>query len=259
MRLFYTRDDFSESEHPRGQPANAGQFAPKPGQTSTAKEPTANYRENMTYSRAGKTTQPVDSLDDLYDKAKQAEPQFKDTVESIASAVGAKVAYTPPEYAEPGTILKSRASAIRKLATEANNDPTQLRDVLRATIVASTVADTRKAASRFIEKHGDRVLRVKDRYSTPINGYRDILINYVTPEGLVAEVQFGSHEMLKAKLGEGHKIYERMRLITPGSRIGPGDAKRQWDLLNRMSELLYNHAYHADGNGAGWETAKAAA
>ena len=211
---------FQEAEHPRGQPDNPGQFAPTGGGgggssppepkikgTGRGALPQPNFRGSMAYETGGDTTQPVKSIDDLYERARKGEPAFKQQMSDIASKYDSEVQYTPPEYAEPGTVLKSRKSAERKLASELGNDPKLLRDVIRATIVSASVESTRKAAESFINEHAADIVRVKDRYVDQMKGgYRDILINYRTPDGLVAEVQFNSKNMVKAKNEEAHSL-----------------------------------------------------
>lgn len=260
-------DDFKESEHPRGKPGNAGQFAPAPGGggsggpkktekteghgkiTGTGhgavKQP--DFKGSLARETEGDSTQPVQSLNELYDRAKKAEKPFKNLMEETAKKFNSEVMYTPPEYAEPGTILKSSSSSKRKLAKELGNDPKLLRDVIRATIASDTVEDTRKAAAQFIGEQGDNILRVKDRYVNALaGGYRDILINYRTPEGLVAEVQFNSKNMVKAKNETAHALYETAReLVNP--------TKAELEHLEQQMAQIYEHAYIADGDGKGWK------
>lgn len=213
-----------------------------------------NIRGDMSRTAAGDTGQPVKSLDELYDRAKKGEAGFREDVEKIVDEVGGDIMYTPIKSAEPGTTLKSRQSAERKLKAELNNDPTQLRDVLRATVVNDTVEQSRVAAALFLQTHGDDVLRVKDRYVKSAEGYRDILVNYRTSSGLVAEVQFNSREMIRAKLGEGHKIYEDIRRIRAGGSLSQfavttGTVGDVLFALQNKSQEVYDAAYQADGNG----------
>jgi hypothetical protein len=252
-----TFDDvpFKESEHPRGQPGNAGQFGPGGGSKSKIKgtgngaKPQPNFRGSLARETSGDTTQPVKSLDELYERAKKAEPDFKKTVEETASKQGCTVQYTPEEYAEPGTILKSRKSAARKLNDELSGDPKLLRDVIRATVVGDTTEKARKAAADFIGEHGDNILRVKDRYVDQVKGgYRDILINYRTPDGLVAEVQFNSKNMVETKNKTAHHLYEKAReMVNP--------TPEALEQLEQQMSVLYEKAYLADGDGK-WKQKK---
>lgn len=253
-------DEFNESDHPRGQPANPGQFAPAGGGGSSKKEsrikgtgkgakPQPDFKGSLARETGGDTTQPVQSVDELYERARKAEGPFKTLMEELAKKYSSEVQYTPEEYAEPGTTLKSRKSAERKLSSELGSDPKLLRDVIRATVVSDKIEDTRKAAADFIGEHGDSILRVKDRYVNEMKGgYRDILINYRTPEGLVAEVQFNSKNMVSTKNGKAHALYEQIRELPPGS----GTA-RTIEHLEQQMAAMYEEAYQADGDGKGWK------
>lgn len=185
--------------------------------------------------------QTIQDLDELYQKARQDEPAFIQSLRQVAKMVGGDAVFTPPEHAEPGTTLKSRQSAERKLADEYGGDPSQLTDVLRGTIAANSVEQARDAAYQFIRQQRANIVNIKDRIVKPIEGYRDILVKYRTPQGLIAEVQFNGKNMLATKLGEGHQIYERTRDPKTDPNLIPG--------LKRRAERLYNSAYRADGNG----------
>ena len=259
------RDEWREEDHPRGQPDNAGKFGPggggaapesKTGATAKAVQAAeaksgakkTDIAQNMA-GEYGEVNQTITDLDELYAASKKAEPNFQKTVEAFAHKHGGKVMYQPADSAEPGTRMKNRKSAERKLKDELNGDVTQLRDVIRATVVFDDVADTRVAAADFIANND--VVRVKDRYLTPMGGYRDLMLNYRTPEGLVVEVQFNSVRLLEAKFGKGHKMYERIRVLK-ADKASHANAAEIEDLL-MQSEELYNTAYVADGDGCGWQ------
>jgi len=149
--------------------------------------------------------------------------------------------------------LKSRKSAERKVQNELGGDPSQLRDVLRATIVSQKIEDVRAAAAKFMEANKANIVKVKDRIVNPApGGYRDILINFRTPNGLISEVQFNTPVMIKAKLGDGHRIYEAVRVLE--ARKSGGGHARMKEFLKKKSEQLYDGAYQAGGNG-NWGTA----
>lgn len=204
----------------------------------------ASISDDMNLDRGGDQNQPVRSTDELYERSRAEEQSFKDAVESAARSAGGRAVYTPAEFAEPGTTLKSRASADRKVKDEYGGDASKLKDVLRATVVHDTVAGARQAAADFIREQGDSVLRVKDRFVHDLAGYRDILINYRTPGGLVAEVQFNGDRMFVTKNGPGHAIYEEIRR--------PGTKMDQIPTLEARQRTLYNAAYEEDGDHRGW-------
>jgi hypothetical protein len=229
-------DEFNESDHPRGQPENAGEFASGGGGGSKAKGK-PDIRKSMVVEH-GDSSQPVKSLDELYDRSRAEEPAFRAMVEKIAGATNSVPAFAP---SDDGSLLKTRASAERKLKDELQGDFTKIRDVLRGTVVSGTVEDTRNAAAEFIEQQGDNILRVKDRIvGHDASGYRDILVNFRTPGGLVAELQFNSKAMVAAKQGEGHRFYDAMRT---------GKVMDSFKEMQAHARALYEKAYQDDGNG----------
>jgi hypothetical protein len=243
------RRAWDESKHPR-EPAGTstgGQFASDGGGDSDGAPDVGGFtiQDDFSFSR-GKTDQDVKSLDELYERSKAVEASFKAGVDQIAQDTGGNAIYTPAEFAEPGTTLKSRASAERKMHKEENGDPTKLRDILRATIEHETVQQSRGAALRFIQEQGDNIVRVKDRIVNPLQGYRDILINFRTEGGIIAEVQFSADDMLKTKFGEGHKIYEQLRELQTQANVDP----QVIIVLQQQSVALYDDAYKRDGNGS---------
>ena len=269
-RKLRTHDEWEESKHPRGQPDNAGKFGPggggakskestsSTGRTSSTAGATSQTAEKLTditgnmeadYDPAAK--QPHSDLDSLYEASKKAEPAFQKDLEEWAQPLGGVVTYAPKETCEPGTRLKKRSSSERKTRDFLNGDASGLRDVMRATVVGRQVVDCRKQAADFIATHD--VITVKDRFLNPQGGYRDMLINYRTPEGLIAEVQFNTDGLLRAKEGEGHKLYEEMRAIQalPANKITDEQLDRLAE-LKKMSQKLYDEAYNASGDGCGW-------
>ena len=202
---------------------------------------------DLSMTRKEAQTQPVKDLDELYEKAFADEPAFKDEMSALAADFGAEVKFAKGEN---GTTLKKRATSERKVNTEYNGDASQLRDVLRSTIVTSDVVGTREAAYEYIKQKGDDIVRVKDRIIKSVEGgYRDILVNVRTASGLIAEVQFNSKNMLNAKLGRGHEIYNLIR-TNRGAM-----SKEQLLAFEKESSDLYTKAYENDGNGKGWQLA----
>ena len=201
--------------------------------------------------------QPVKTMDELYEKSKKEEADFRAAIEKSA-ALSDLVPKFPPtgKSSEPGTLgLKTRKRAERKVVEDYKGDVTQIRDVLRASIIGSTVLKARNAAADFIEARGGLnggvITRVKDRFEHPSLGYRDIMINYRTPTGLVAEVQFGSKTILEAKAGEGHKVYEEIQnLQSPSNREPMSVRDEQIKKLEALEASLYDKAYVTDGNGS---------
>ena len=270
----HTQDAYNPNEARKGKGPGGGQFtkggggsgaggssrpstSPRGSQQTGAQQQTKRPTREMLMGdlaryvpRLQPDNQDVKDLDDLYNRAKRDEPDFVQSLNEVAHAVGGEAHFTPPQFAEPGTTLKSRKSAERKLKNDLNNDPTQLKDVMRGTVVSDKIETVRAAAAKFIEQYKDNIVRVKDRIIKPApGGYRDILINYRTPGGLIAEVQFNTPVMINEKdSGEGHKIYEKIRDYDARPNLTPEEAKQREELLRR-SEEVYGRAYQEGGNG----------
>lgn len=200
-----------------------------------------DIHDDLTVTARADARQPVKSLDELYERSKAEEPEFKQEIEAVANDVGGKALFTPSQFAEPGTTLKMRANAQRKIDTDYDGDASKITDVMRATIVGDTVRSAREAAAKFIKRNRGRILEIKDRFARSADGYRDIMIKVKTKSGLIAEVQFNGDDMLAAKEGGGHEIYKQLQFS------GADDGYRA--LLQQRMLSLYANAYLRDGNG----------
>jgi hypothetical protein len=198
--------------------------------------------------KGGKPKQPIKDIDELYDKSREAEAGFIQDVSDLAEQYGGKALFTPEKFAEPGTTLKSRKSANEKMKEEdIAGDPSRILDIVRGTVETKDVTTARAAARDFVEHMGDKIVRVKDRIVNPTGGYRDILVNFRCDNGIIAELQFNSENMLYAKnYGEGHKLYEEARAL---KRDFPGQFLEKLAAIDAQSVEVYEAAYHKDGNG----------
>ena len=125
--------------------------------------------------------------------------------------------------------LKKIGRGAEKLVEE-GFDTNKMRDLLRATIVVSSYDDAQAVVDeirREFEVVPGRIKNRTDRTITGSNvsndgflpsGYGDVLLN-VRIDGVQAEIQINIPEMLAAKQGEGHKLYEIERTQVKGSEI----------------------------------------
>jgi hypothetical protein len=207
---------------------HSGEFTSGPGGAS-------DIHRDM--SKDGNVDQGVKSIDQLYANARAAEPDFNKQVSDIASMYKGEAIFSPES--SPGSNLKKIESATRKLSQEdIGGDPSKLADIMRATVAFDDVATARTVAADFIA-HND-VVRVKDWYARADTGYRDLLVNYRTTHGFIAELQFNTRSMVTAKDGGGHTIYERIRETKDSILIKS---------LYEESNVIYDRAYKASGNG----------
>jgi len=125
--------------------------------------------------------------------------------------------------------------AAEKLALEEGFNLSGMKDLLRSTIVVSSYADAQQVLSE-IEKEFQLLRKPKNRTNDfpmisrgePLpaddmrakDGYTDVLVNVVMPSGVIAEIQINVPEMLAAKEGQGHKLYEAYREAPKESPLG---------------------------------------
>lgn len=146
---------------------------------------------------------------------------FDQKVVDIAKRTGAMGQLIAP--------LKGIGRGAEKLVEE-GFDTNKMRDLLRATIVVSSYDDAQSVIDeirREFEVVPGRIKNRTDRTITGSNvsndgflpsGYGDVLLN-VRIDGVQAEIQINIPEMLAAKQGEGHKLYEIERTQVKGSEI----------------------------------------
>jgi len=171
-------------------------------------------------------------------KAERIKPRFEVDVKAIADAIGGTVR---------GTSLKSMGRSIDKLWTDTPNgmdgnpDGADILDLLRTTIVVDSESQIKPTLELLTKKFGrvkdqgvKELFRIKDRFTTPLNGYRDILTNVQLPNGTVAEIQVNVPTMITAK-SSGHAIFAMSRVLPKGN---PERIR-----LEELSKDLYEEAY----------------
>ena len=179
--------------------------------------------------------QPTNDPDELIAMANAAAESFTDAIAKIAQMVGGRPVFPPKGP------VKGKDRIIEKATLEYGGKVSEVKDMLRATIETDTIEDARIAATTFIARMGENVLRVKDRIMQQDRGYRDILINFRAENGVVSEVQFNAMPMIKAKQEDGHSIYEELRA---NPNMDPAKVKT---LTERMDEI-YKRAYDEAGD-----------
>jgi hypothetical protein len=116
-------------------------------------------------------------------------------------------------------------------------------DVAGFTVVVKDYETLIKMAEE-VTKDGT-VVRVKDRYKEPINGYQDFLLNVRTADGFVGEIQLTVEQMYQAKQNfGGHALYDVTRAMNLA--IGKELTKKQCDhdkeILGEISKKFYGKA-----------------
>ena len=189
--------------------------------------------------RSEPVRQITSDLTQLFAHAAEAKPYVDDLTRQVADKSNGEAILAP---------LKSVERAAQKIQVDYNGDASQLLDVVRSSVVVDSTSDL-QVARQTLETQGD-VVRVKDRFTNPApGGYRDMLYNVRAPNGHIGEVQLHLRQILEAKSGAGHAIYEQIRGIQAdiASRGTPPTAEEMTRLgeLYSQSEQLYQQAVDA--------------
>jgi hypothetical protein len=112
--------------------------------------------------------------------------------------------------------LKGSKSAVDKIIGDYAGDPTQIKDLLRSTIVVDNFQQAGIALRELRNKYevlgGSTFRNLLDPNVAPLpGGYRDIKMN-VNVDGIIAEIQINLPELVKVK-DRYHDLYEERRAI----------------------------------------------
>lgn len=209
-----------------------------------------------------KKRQPWEDFDEIFENAPLAKRQFDRLLnegDGVAEKdLGAKKMNKGPddvtaaEFAKPGAMLflapnKAKdGRATEKVRDKYKGDASQLTDVVRGSIAFDTL-DEMYAAPEKLRKGGVKVVtKPNDSYLEPRDsGYADVALSIEMPNGMVAELQLHTKEMIKAK-NTGHKDYEITRKIEEGAKKSgrkytPQEKRQLEESYGRMTKL-YNKA-----------------
>jgi hypothetical protein len=185
----------------------------------------------------GPARQPHADLDRLYADAVPAMAHLKAHTERIAKLVGG-------EPRVPST-LKGRPRTEEKIRADFQGDASRIVDLARSSIVVESMSQLRRALAAVRETYP--VVRVKDRFKTPVNEYRDMLLNVRAPNGHVMEIQLHLKTVIEAKK-QGHHLYEDARTIEakvkgPPPRDFTAEERHRVAQLELSMRQLYREAY----------------
>ena len=234
IRRLLATADFNERDHPRGQPENRGEFAPKsaprlgapaarpssqrlpaPSQThrlpAPVKRPPPEAPHNVPIRsdpdavlKHWKKGQPVEHVDDILEKAEPNQQHLVTFADRIAERVDHGT-----ELKNPG--IKSREGLERKVHD--GKHPKQITDAVRLGFNLNT--DKPELADLIVSKlaSDDHLEVVDEGWRETEAGYFDRTAKVRFPDGIVGEVQIWPPGMLKVKNDVGHKLYERCRVL----------------------------------------------
>ena len=127
--------------------------------------------------------------------------EFKPSIMKLGAQVGGEAQVAP---------LKGLTRSKEKAKTEMGGDSAKLLDIIRGSIICekpSQLVEAFETTSKLFD-----IVRVKNRFANPADGYRDLLLNIRLSNGHVAELQLHLRHIINAK-EKGHKDYEVARVL----------------------------------------------
>ena len=218
-----------------------------------------------------KAYQPVDSWEQLSEKAPEALKEFKGMLDGVAKSLNLVTGKRPQslshaqadeagkakkegrapkdlngdEYMLPehwddqhGYLfmgpLKGEARAREKVAADYKGDWSQVRDMVRATIAVPKVTQIPKVLAELKAQGMELAQKPKNNLVKPLpGGYRDVNLIVKMPNGLLAELQIHIKPMTLAK-EQGHEPYEVSRSIQAKYKEkNLEDEPEKWDPADR--------------------------
>lgn len=185
----------------------------------------------------GMTMEP--GLARMYEQAGVVKPVFDGRLMEVADRLGAQLKLAK---------LKAPDRAAAKIEADYGGDPTQIKDLVRGTVVVKSLQDVEQALAelrtRFEVLEGGFRNGLTEPSTHP-NGYRDVKMN-VRIDGHTAEVQINLAEMMAAK-HDAHPLYVEsdtlQRKIDSESRAPTPDEVARLSELDARQRDLYATAW----------------
>ncbi|MBA3394497.1 MAG: DUF4157 domain-containing protein [Deltaproteobacteria bacterium] len=224
-------------------PTSSDRTTTSDGQQSATGDRTTASPETAPKPASDAPRQGSNDLDQLYRDAAVAQQELANITRTIASDLGGR-----PMIPDK---LKGRERAQQKIDADYGGDPGRITDLARSSIEFDSPQQLRAAVEQM--RAAGEVVRVKDRFETPADGYRDIMMNVRMSNGHIVEVQMHLKAILDVKNGPGHHLYEQVRTIdatakTEGRPLTPHETAERARLVQEMTKL-YDDAFAAASAG----------
>jgi hypothetical protein len=181
--------------------------------------------------------QKTTDLSTLYKDATVAQAELNDVTRLVSQKVGGEPLIPPS--------LKGRERTQQKIEADYGGDASRITDLARSSIICDNPQQVYKALGEL--KELGNVVRVKDRFENPVNGYRDMLVNVEMSNGHIVEVQLHLRSVMEVKNGAGHKLYEESRSIYAKAKMEGRELTPQEQAtvtrLEQQQKQLYDDAY----------------
>ena len=203
-------------------------------ESTTAASSDVSQRSLQAFNPERQTT---DDLDELYQQAAEAQPDLNRVTQKVADRFGG-------EALIPKT-LKTRERAMEKIAADYAGDASRITDLARSSVIFETESEVLQALEML--QNDMNVIRIKNRFQNPVNGYRDVLLNILMPNGHIVEMQLHLRSILEVKYKFGDKLYQEIRTIEADAEreqrdLTSNEAKRIQQ-LSSQAKMLYDRAF----------------
>lgn len=152
-------------------------------------------------------SQPARTIDELMAVAPAHQDELGKVGEELAAKYGA-------QFKNPG--VKKRATTEQKMVRKRYDSTQRITDVVRGGFTVASPEQAEQIVSDLVS----RFKAVDEGWKMDAVNYFDRKVMIQFPDGTIGEVQFWHPEMLKAKSGGGHALYEE------GRSLPAGDPKR---------------------------------
>jgi len=188
------------------------------------------------------------SLDDLLDAAVRNQRILGAAGRTIADELGIV-------FSDPGP--KTAESARRKFAVKGYDSPGEMTDLVRG----GFSVDRPELADRVVEALAEKFDVVDEGWSTTPLGYidRKVLVRFA--DGQIGEIQLWEPNLIAAKSGEGHALYEEWRQLLPGDPKRAAIETKMRDLYSAAlakADPAWRKAITGSGAKSGKRASKAA-
>ena len=211
-----------------------------------------------------KANQPTKTMDELYDKACEANGYMLDWLnrgQGLDKKLGLRRLDMSPdnmeaffgEFDKPGAVLvfppmKDQERATEKVETDYDGDWSRLVDVVRATIAVEKFSDLKKTVDALMVGT-ELARRPEDSFvNQSAWGFRRLKINVVFPNGHIGEVQVHLKEIFRVGV-QLHSLYRKAQDIAAKAK----EAGRDWLHPEELQTIRELTQFIFDQNEAAWQ------
>ncbi|MES1979724.1 MAG: hypothetical protein V4451_16920 [Pseudomonadota bacterium] len=178
-------------------------------------------------------------LQRMYDDAARVKPVFDERLAQVADSLGAELKLAA---------IKGTDRAEAKVKADYKGDATQLKDLVRGTVVVRHLGEVERAIAELQTRFDTLESGYRNgltQESTDPTGYRDVKMNAAV-DGHVVEIQVNVPEMMVAKK-EAHALYEQdaaiARKIKEEGREPTAEENAQGIALRQQQKEIYARAW----------------